>query len=154
MRGGKSRMVRSNAGIFASLVEPSVTYGGLSRFLPRPHHFALDGVIERNPGSPKFGGECGAKLLLQAPNHRIAKCDEVRLVHPESRVLATGMGNDRLKKCALVERADDGRDRVHQLDVLSVHVVGEQTPRIGSEFEEPTVKEMRNLATHRPDRIE
>ena len=72
----------------------------------------------------------------------------------ESRMAAAGMGNDRLEQRVLIERAHDRRDRVHQLDMLSVHIVGEQTLRIGSKLEEPAVKQTRKFAAHRPKRVE
>ena len=74
----------------------SLTDGGSCRFVRGPDHFALHRIVERDPGGPKFGGKCGAKLLFEAPDHCIAKRDEVRLVDAESRVAAAGMGNDRL----------------------------------------------------------
>jgi hypothetical protein len=69
-------------------------------------------------------------------------------------MLPTRMNDDRLEQFTLVEGADNGRDRVHQLEVLSFHVAGKQALRIGSELEKPVVKVVRELSTHRPDRVE
>src|SRR5215467_3583711 len=68
--------------------------------------------------------------------------------------MSARVADDRLKQLALVERADDGGNRIHQLEMLSFHVVGKQLLRIGSELEEPTVKCNGELSTHRPYRVE
>jgi Tripartite tricarboxylate transporter family receptor len=59
-----------------------------------------------------------------------------------------------LEQLTLVERADDGGDHVHQLDVLASQIAGEQTLRVGSEFEEPAVERSRELPADRPYRVE
>src|SRR6516225_3334537 len=62
--------------------------------------------------------------------------------------------DDRLKQLALVKCADDGGNRIHQLEMLSFHVAGKQLLRIGGELEEPAVKCNDELSTHRPYRVE
>src|SRR6266511_94204 len=64
------------------------------------------------------------------------------------------MANDRLEHFALVERADNGSDHVHQFEVLPFHVASEQALRIRSEFKKPAVKLVSELSTDRPDRVE
>jgi hypothetical protein len=64
------------------------------------------------------------------------------------------MRDYRLEQRALVERADQRCDHVHQFDPLPVHVASEQVFCIGGELEEPAVTQVRDVATHRPLRIE
>src|SRR5215475_11069807 len=64
------------------------------------------------------------------------------------------VADNRLKQVALVKRADDGGDRIHQLEMLSFHVAGKQLLRIGSELEEAAIKCNGELSTHRPYRVE
>src|SRR5262245_50796099 len=68
--------------------------------------------------------------------------------------MSARVADHRLKQLALVERADDGGDRIHQLEMLSFHVVGKQLLRIGSELEEAVIKCNGELSTHRPYRVE
>ena len=70
----------------------------------------------------------------------VAKCDEVRRVNAETRVLAPAMTNDRLKQFALVQSAHDCRDHVHELKVLSFHIAGEQALGVWSKFKKAAVK--------------
>jgi hypothetical protein len=64
------------------------------------------------------------------------------------------MADDRLEHFALVERANDGSDHVHQFEVLPFHVASEQALRIRSQFKKPAVKLVSELSTDRPDRVE
>ena len=64
------------------------------------------------------------------------------------------MANDRLEHFALVERTNNGSDRVHQFEVLSFHVAPKQALRIRSEFKKSAVKLVSELSTDRPDRVE
>src|SRR5262245_20010725 len=64
------------------------------------------------------------------------------------------VADDRLKQLALVERADDGGDRIHQLEMQSFHFAGKLLLRIGSELEEAAIKCNGELSTHRPYRVE
>src|SRR6516225_4977994 len=64
------------------------------------------------------------------------------------------MLDERLEQRALVERANQHRDHVHQLDPLPLHVAWEQFSCIRGELEEPAVTEVSDVATHRPHRIE
>src|SRR5947199_10278441 len=91
---------------------------GLPRPVARTHHFALHVVIELDPSFFHLWSKCSAKLLFQAPYQRLAKRSEMQCLRPELCVLATRMANDRLKHFALVERTDNGRDPVHQFEVL------------------------------------
>src|SRR5262245_39476455 len=75
-------------------------------------------------------------------------------LRPKADVMPARFPDDRLKQVALVEGADDGSDRIHQLEMLSFHVAGKQSLRIGSELEEPIVKRDRELSTYRPYRVE
>jgi len=50
------------------------------------------------------------------------------------------MTNDGLEYFSFVERANDRGDHVRQLEMLSFHVVGEQTFRLWSEFKKTAVK--------------
>jgi len=110
------------------------------RVLRCTYHFTSDCIVERDPGLPQLRSKFGAKLLLEAPDQRVAKCDEVRRVNAETRVLAPAMTNDRLKQFALVQSAHDCRDHVHELKVLSFHIAGEQALGVGSEFKKVAVK--------------
>ena len=47
-------------------------------------------------------------------------------LHSKLCVLAAGMADDRLKYLAFIKRTNNGGDRVHQLEVLFLHIVGEQ----------------------------
>src|SRR5436190_18895375 len=78
----------------------------------------------------------------------------MKWLRPEFCVLATGMANDRLEHFALVERANNGSDHVHQFEVLPFHVASEQALSIRSEFKKPAVKLVSELSTDRPDRVE
>src|SRR6516164_5960005 len=64
------------------------------------------------------------------------------------------MLDERLEQRTLVERANQHRDHVHQLDLLPLHVAWEQFSCIGGELEEPAVTQVGDVATHRPHRIE
>jgi hypothetical protein len=117
---------------------PSITIGAVALAARRVSPFAVMLLAwlhvsfgigphrrERDPGLSQFRSKCGAKLLLQAPNQRFAKRDEVRRADSKMGMLATRMGDDRLEQLALVKRADDCRDHVHEFEVLSFHVAGE-----------------------------
>src|SRR6516225_2835464 len=78
--------------------------------------------------------------LLEAPDQRVAKRNEVRRVNAETCMLATRMTDDRLKQLALVQSAHNCRDHVHELKVLSFHIAGEQALGVGSEFKKVAVK--------------
>src|SRR5262249_58714535 len=78
----------------------------------------------------------------------------MRRLRPKADVMPARLADDRLKQVALVEGADDGSDRIHQLEMLSLHVAGKKPLRIGSELEEPAVKRDGELSTHRPYRVE
>ena len=64
------------------------------------------------------------------------------------------MRDQRLEQVALIERADQRRDHVHQLGALALHIGWEQVSGIGGELEEAAVAQVRDVATHRPHRIE
>src|SRR5262245_39262631 len=78
----------------------------------------------------------------------------MRRLRPKADVMPARFADDRLKQFALVEGADDRSDRIHQLEMLSLHVAGKKPRRIGSELEEPAVKRDGELSTHRPYRVE
>src|SRR6516164_11405436 len=46
------------------------------RVLRCTYHFTLDCIVERNPGLPQLRSKWRAKLLLEAPDQRVAKRDE------------------------------------------------------------------------------
>jgi len=53
------------------------------------YHFTSDCIVERDPGLSQLRSKFGAELLLEAPDQRVAKCDEVRRVNAETSVLAS-----------------------------------------------------------------
>src|SRR5260370_12103638 len=53
----------------------------------RTYHFALHGVIERDPRFLHLWSKCHTKLLFQAPYQRVAKRSEMRWLRPELCVL-------------------------------------------------------------------
>src|SRR5262245_50386355 len=88
------------------------------------HHFALHGIIERHPRCFQLGSEGSAELLFQARYQRLAERNEMWWLRPKADVMPARFADDRLKQVALVEGADDGGDRIHQLEMLSFHVAG------------------------------
>jgi len=76
--------------------------GTTCRVLRCTYHFTSDCIVERDPGLPQLRSKCRAKLVLEAPDQRVAKCDEVRRVNAETCMLATRMTDDRLKQFAFV----------------------------------------------------
>src|SRR5215467_11809352 len=62
--------------------------GTSCRVLRCTYHFTLDCIVERNPGLPQLGSKCRAKLLLEAPDQRVAKRDKVRWINAETCMLA------------------------------------------------------------------
>ena len=118
----------------------SRTAGTSCRVLRCTYHFTSDCIVECDPGLPQLRSKFGAKLLLEAPDQRVAKRNEVRRVNAETCMLATRMTDDRLKQLALVQSAHNCRDHVHELKVLSFHIAGEQALGVGSEFKKVAVK--------------
>jgi hypothetical protein len=57
-------------------------------------------------------------------------------------------------KGALIERADQRCNHVHQLGALALHVTWEKVSGLGGELEEAAVTEVCDVATHGPHRIE
>jgi hypothetical protein len=106
----------------------------------RTYHFTLHSVIERDRSFLYLRSKCSTKLLFQAAYQRVAKRSEMKWLRPKSSVLATRMANDRLEHFALIERTNDGSDRVHQFKVLSFHIAMKQALRIRSEFKKSAVK--------------
>ena len=92
---------------------------------------------------------CSSPHINASP--KAAKCNGFA---PKSGVLATRVANDRLEHFALVERANNGSDHVHQFEVLSLHVAPKQALRIRREFKKPAVKLVSELSPDRPDCIE
>src|SRR5262245_2555939 len=88
------------------------------------HHFALHGIIERHPRCFQLGSEGSAELLFQARYQRLAERNEMWWLRPKADVMPARFADDRLKQVALVEGADNGGDRIHQLEMLSFHVAG------------------------------
>ena len=117
-------------------------------------HFALHVVIKRDPSLFQLWSKRGAKLLFQAPYQRVAERNEMGLLHSKFRMLMTRMANDRLEQFASVKSANNGGDHIHQLQVLSFHVVGKEALRFGSQLEKSLVKQASELSTHWPYRIE
>src|SRR6516164_7225255 len=76
--------------------------GTTCRVLRCTYHFTSDCIVERDPGLPQLRSKCRAKLVLEAPDQRVAKCDEVRRVNAETCMLATRITDDRLKQFAFV----------------------------------------------------
>src|SRR5262245_28511904 len=72
----------------------------------------------------------------------------------EPDVMPRRLTDDRLQQVTRVESTDDGSDRIHQLEILSFHVAGKQSLRIGSELEEPVVKRGGEFPVHGPYRVE
>jgi hypothetical protein len=89
------------------------------------HHFFLDRVVEHNPCLLHLWGKRGAKLLLQAPYQCITERNEVRCLYSEVRMLAPCVADDGLAYFALIERTNNRGDRIHQLELLPFHIVGE-----------------------------
>ena len=87
----------------------------------------------------------------QAVPHRT---QQIRFPHAKLRVLAAGMADDGLEHLALIERPDDRGDRIHQLELLLVHIAGEQAPCIGHKLEKSAVELRGRLLAKRPQRVE
>jgi hypothetical protein len=75
-------------------------------------------------------------------------------IHSKLRVLAAGIADDGLKYLALIKRADNGGNHVHQFELLPSNIFREKGSRIRRQFEEPRVKQVRKPPTRRPHRIE
>jgi hypothetical protein len=54
----------------------------------------------------------------------------------------------------LIERTDHCGDRIHQLELLPFHIVGEQASCIGREFEESAVELLGEFSTEWSQRVE
>ena len=120
----------------------------------RTHHFRLDRVIERSPSLLELRTKSGAQLLLQAPQQCLTERNEIRFPHAKLRVLAAGVADDGLEHLALIERPDDRGDRIHQLELLLVHIASEQAPCIGHKLEKSPVELRGELLTEWPQRVE
>src|SRR5262245_66287897 len=118
------------------------------------YHFCLDRVVEHDPRLPHLRSERGTKLPLQPPNQSLTEGNEMRRLHAEVRVLASCVADDGLEYFTLIERADDRGDRIHQLQLLSFHIVGEKASCIRREFKESAVELLGELATEWPQRVE
>jgi hypothetical protein len=59
-----------------------------------------------------------------------------------------------LEYFTLIERPNNRGDRIHQLELLPFHIVGEQASRIGREFEESAVELVGEFSTKWPQRVE
>jgi len=129
-------------------------FGQSCRMFSRTDHFRSDRIVERDPSLSQLGSKCCAELVLQTPDQRITKRDEVQWGNSEVCMLPTRVPDDRLKQFTLIKRPNDCRDHVHELEVLPFHVAREQTLRIGSKLEEPAIEQLRDFASDGPDRIE
>jgi hypothetical protein len=118
------------------------------------HHLCLHRIIEYGPSLLQLWTKSWAQLLLQAPQQCLTERNEIRFPHAKLRVLAAGMADDGLEHLALIERPDDRRDRIHQLEFLLVHIVGEQAPCIGHKLEKSPVELRGELLTEWPQRVE
>jgi hypothetical protein len=64
----------------------------------------------------------------------------MRRLHSEVGVLSSCVADDGSAYFTLVERTDNRGYRIHQLELLPFHIVGEQAARIGREFKESAVE--------------
>jgi hypothetical protein len=118
------------------------------------HHFRLDRIIEHNPCLVHLWSKRGTKLLLQAPYQCFTKRNEMRFQYSKVRMLASYVADDGLEDFTFIERTNNRRDCVHQLELLSFHIVGEQTSCTGREFEESAVELLGEFSTKWPERVE
>src|SRR6478735_2639628 len=77
-------------------------------------HFVAHCCVERAPGVSQLRSECRAELLLEAPDQCFAEGGILRRLDPELGMLLARVRDEGLEQLALVERADEGREHVHQ----------------------------------------
>src|SRR5262249_51347632 len=116
------------------LTAPSV------RALRSVYHFSLHSVVKLNPRLSHLRSKCGTKLSFQAPYQRIAKGRILRWGYSKPCMLPGGVANDRVKHCAVIDGTNDGGNRIHQLQMLSFHVLGKQTTSLWSGLKKSVVK--------------
>src|SRR5262245_57852564 len=118
------------------------------------HHFRLDRVIEHNPCLLHLRSKRGTKLLLEAPYQCLTERSEMRCLNSEVRVLPPCVADDGLAYFRSIQRTNNRGDRIHQLELLPLHVVGEQAACIGGELKESAVELLGEFATEWPQRVE
>src|SRR5262245_66450514 len=102
----------------------SVTSSVRGIFSCGTQHFRLDRAIEHNPCLLHLWSKRGAKSPLQAPYQCLTERSEMRCLYSEVRVLSSCMTDDGLEQFTSIQRTNNRRDRIHQLELLPFHVVG------------------------------
>ena len=118
------------------------------------YHFRLDRVVEHDPRLTHLWSKRGTKLPLQTPYQSLTERNEMRRLYAEVRVLASCVADDGLEYFTLIERSNNRGDRIHQLQLLPFHVVGEKASCIGREFKESAIELLGELSTEWLQRVE
>ena len=84
----------------------------------------------------------------------VVKRNEMRFQYSKVRMLASYVADDGLEHFTFIERTNNRRDCIHQLELLSFHIVGEQTSCTGRVFEEAAVELLGESPTEWPERVE
>src|SRR5262249_26722451 len=95
------------------------------------HYFFFGWGVKHYPCLLHLWGKSGTKLLLQTPYQCLTEGGEMRCLYSEVRVLPSCVADDGLAYLTVIERTNNRGDRIHQLELLPFHIVGEKASCIG-----------------------